>query len=267
MANKSAVFIDIDGTLTGGRYIVPPENVRWLKKARQAGHKIFINTGRSWGNIPQDLRNIISFADGIICGNGSHLIFDGRDVFKKFIPVSTLVKLIDYIKSHHELWCVFEGEKDLFYIEDFAHTRKDNAGKTEIESSEKYASEYSGCGIEVVAIGKTPPEDFEKEFDGELTVFRLDTYSDCVAYGCSKADGMRKAVEWAGVSPENTIAIGDSENDRSMLENAGTAVAMGNAPDEIKEIADFVTLTNNEAGVAYAIRHLLFAEEENAEKN
>ena len=47
---------------------------------------------------------------------------------------------------------------------------------------------------------------------------------------------------------------------RCMLEIAGTAVVMGNAPDEIKKIADFVTLSNKEAGVAYAVKHLLFKE-------
>ena len=56
------------------------------------------------------------------------------------------------------------------------------------------------------------------------------------------------------------MAIGDSENDRNMLEFAGIAVVMGNAPDAIKEIADFVTLTNNEAGVAYAVEKLIFGE-------
>ena len=59
-----------------------------------------------------------------------------------------------------------------------------------------------------------------------------------------------------GISREEVIAFGDQELDISMLEAAGMGVAMGNAIDELKEKADFVTKTNNEAGIAYALEHI-----------
>ncbi|MBQ4244075.1 MAG: HAD family phosphatase [Clostridia bacterium] len=260
MAEKHAIFIDIDGTLIGGSFRVPKENIDTLRRAQEAGHKVFINTGRSWGNIPEDLRRAISFADGIVCGNGCHLILGGREYYKKFIPVKTLKKIIDYIEDYPEIWCVFEGENELFGKEDLKKTRGDMDEKIPIVSAEHFEKNHADCGIEVVAMGRTLPADFEKVFEGELNVFRLETYADCVAYDCSKAKGMLEAMKWAGVDAAHTIAIGDSENDRSMLEIAGTAVVMGNAPDEIKKIADFVTLSNKEAGVAYAVKHLLFKE-------
>ena len=60
-----------------------------------------------------------------------------------------------------------------------------------------------------------------------------------------------------GIKKENTIAMGDSVNDIDMLKNAGTAVAVGNASDKIKEIADFVSTPSREGGVAYALQELL----------
>ncbi len=260
MADRYAVFIDIDGTLTSKRGIIPERNYETLRKAQKQGHRIFINTGRSRGNISDDLFDALSFADGIVCGNGCHLILDGKDVFKRSIPLETLKKIIDYVIERPDIWCVFEGEKKLFYIEDFRKTRQDNSGKIPILSAAGYEKEYADCAIEVVAAGPKLPADFEKTFENELNVFRLDTYADCVADGCCKANGMQMVLDYYGIDRAHTIAIGDSENDRNMLEFAGTAVVMGNAPDAIKEIADFVTLTNNEAGVAYAVEKLIFGE-------
>ena len=71
---------------------------------------------------------------------------------------------------------------------------------------------------------------------------------------------MQKVLDIFGIDRSHTIAIGDSENDRNMLEFAGTAVAMGNAPAAIKKTADFVTLSNEEAGVAFAVEKLIFGE-------
>ena len=48
---KCAVFLDIDGTLLSDSFIIPPENLRAIKAAQEKGHLVFINTGRSWGNI------------------------------------------------------------------------------------------------------------------------------------------------------------------------------------------------------------------------
>ena len=260
MAERFAVFIDIDGTLTSKKGKIPERNYKILRKAQEQGHKIFINTGRSRGNISDDLFAALSFADGMVCGNGCHIILDGRDIFKRFIPVPVLTKLIDYIIARPDIWCVFEGEKELFYIEDFKKTRQDNFGKIPIVSAESYGKNYAQCGIEVVAAGPKLPADFEKTFENELNVFRLDTYADCVAHGCCKADGMQKVLDIFGIDRSHTIAIGDSENDRNMLEFAGTAVAMGNAPAAIKKTADFVTLSNEEAGVAFAVEKLIFGE-------
>ena len=71
---------------------------------------------------------------------------------------------------------------------------------------------------------------------------------------------MRTVLDCYGIDRAHKLAIGDSENDRNMLEYAGTAVVMGNAPAAIKEIADFVTLTNDEAGVAHAVEKLIIGE-------
>jgi Cof subfamily protein (haloacid dehalogenase superfamily) len=68
-----------------------------------------------------------------------------------------------------------------------------------------------------------------------------------------KGNGIKVMAEYYNIPIENTVAIGDNFNDVPMLEVAGLSVAMGNADPSVKEIADVVTLTNNEHGVAHAI--------------
>ncbi|MPM26804.1 Sugar phosphatase YidA [bioreactor metagenome] len=72
-----------------------------------------------------------------------------------------------------------------------------------------------------------------------------------------KASALAELAALLNIDSENIMAIGDNENDLSMIEYAGVGVAMGNAVDKVKEAADFITKSNAESGVAHAIRTYL----------
>jgi Cof subfamily protein (haloacid dehalogenase superfamily) len=74
----------------------------------------------------------------------------------------------------------------------------------------------------------------------------------------NKANSLQMLCEYLKISETKTMAIGDSYNDKEMLKRAQIAVAMGNADERIKSIADFVTLSNDEDGVAYAINKFIY---------
>ena len=265
MKGKTAFFIDIDGTLTAPGCWVHKNNALWLKRAQKDGHKVFINTGRSKGNIDDDLMEAISFADGIICGNGSHFIMNGKDIFKQAISVETLCRLSEYVLQHEELWCLFEGEEELVSI---------NCGSDAGESSDKkivthkddFKTKYSDCPIEVIAVGRELPESFTEYFADELSIFELDGYCDCVCKGCNKAVAMLRVLDIIGFEQKYSVAVGDSGNDLSMLEAAGISVAMGNADERIKAMADMITLPNTQGGVGEAVRRILYSSENADEK-
>ena len=76
--------------------------------------------------------------------------------------------------------------------------------------------------------------------------------------GVHKGNGLKKLTEHLGFTMNDVMALGDSDNDLTMLEMSGLSIAMGNAEDHIKEVADECTLTNIEFGVAHSIKkHLL----------
>ena len=79
------------------------------------------------------------------------------------------------------------------------------------------------------------------------------------AVGADKGGALLRLAELLGIRREETMAFGDGENDMSMLRMAGLGVAMENAEDHVKAAADYVTVTNNEAGVAAALRKFVLS--------
>ena len=75
--------------------------------------------------------------------------------------------------------------------------------------------------------------------------------------GVSKGDTLAKLGELLDISPQEMMTMGDQENDLSMIELAGLGVAMGNATDQVKAAAQYVSLTNEEDGVAHAIHKFI----------
>ncbi|MBL7764254.1 MAG: HAD family phosphatase [Chitinophagaceae bacterium] len=83
-------------------------------------------------------------------------------------------------------------------------------------------------------------------------------YLEVMNREASKKTGIQFLLDRFGLKREEVIAIGDNFNDKDMIEYAGMGIAMGNAPDEIKQVADYVTDTNTNDGVAKALQHFFF---------
>ena len=94
----------------------------------------------------------------------------------------------------------------------------------------------------------------QKELANDLSVMRSKPYFlEFTELGVTKGTSLAILIEKLGISREEVIAIGDSYNDVAMIEFAGLGVAMGNAPDDVKQLADYVTDTNNNDGIAKVI--------------
>ena len=252
---KCAVFLDIDGTLLSDSFIIPPENLRAIKAAQEKGHLVFINTGRSWGNIPSVLMEQFKGFDGIISGIGSMITMGGETVYKSFMPEDLVKRIMEYVFNNPQYWALFEGVNDVYSLSNDTYALRDY--QIPVENADDYVKICNGDNIQVVAMGKTVPDDFRELFKDDLTVFQFETYADLVKKGLNKAEGIKKAIEIAGIKRENTIAIGDSNNDFDMIEYAGVGVAMANSQQTILDIADYVTASNHEYGVAKAIEKIL----------
>ena len=256
-----AVFLDIDGTLMSGGEL-PEENVRAIKAAQAAGHKILINTGRSYAFIPFDKLGEIKF-DGICAGCGSYIMIGDKLVYSKAADHSFVKRAVElYLKLDKAVF--FEGEGACFWVNPHKHKNANNmigAGRYtcyELTSPEQMDGEFAGQRISKFTYWDSGMTEEEKNFWGEqLRVIEHPTYAESVLYGCDKAEAMKTALSHLGIDREHTISMGDSANDTEMLLYAAIPVAMGNATEDTKKICSYISTDAKDGGVARALYDIL----------
>jgi len=277
MTDKYAIFLDIDGTLSGLDGI-NPKNLEVIKKVRERGHYVFLNTGRSlsWVTLP----NVVDLNDydGIVSGMGTYILMNGEVIYENLIDEKTLAPIIEHFSKRN--YCFFISgvnesyianptqflkkypliefdKRDNFFekypnskiqkIEIFARTDKDD----ENSNIAQYISTVRSMGIKLIT-------DEDKDFISKyLDVYDHGVYIECATKGVTKAKGMEYVTNKLGIPKERTIAMGDSINDIDMLQHAGISVAMANADDEVKAICSMVTTSSDDGGVADALQKLI----------
>ena len=249
-----AVFLDIDGTLSWNG--VPPcdEDIDALRAVRAAGHFVLINTGRSSGFLPESLREA-DYLDGFLCGCGTQLILHGKTVFSEELPRPLLRRAAAFYLARPGRRCLFEAEDGLYIV------NGDYKGGQwpQVKNEDDFETVYTDVHvIKLTIIGSMIPE--EKEMFGEDLEPVLQSsghWFEAILPGRGKGRGLLHACEILGVLPENSIAVGDSENDLAMFESAGIAVAMENASADAIAAAAYMTGRCGEGGVARAVRALI----------
>lgn len=252
--NRYEVFLDIDGTLLWGSKIPAKKDRDAIKAARENGHLIFLNTGRGPGNIPKELLSAMPI-DGIIAGGGAWILIDGAVIYKKEIPIEEASNLCRMLLSH-KIPTVFEGERQNAAI--LPDERVGDAVFDEIAAESDILpvlKKDSWSKITFLVRKDELPGEILSKLNERFDVIAHPNYCEAILLGCDKAKGMAQALSYTNVPHERSIATGDSLNDTQMLSYAQIAVAMGNALEPVKEMADYVTLPVTECGVAAALHH------------
>lgn len=254
MKDPHIIFIDFDGTLISDSYYIPPENIEAIVAVRKLGHKVFLNTGRSFANCPEELLKYSDCFDGLICGNGSFILYEGNVIRNVHLPFELFYSIFVYFFEHPEKACVFQSSKEIIKT-GYNADKFCPEGKI-IHSLDEIKENYSDIKINVFCAEGHLDPDFYDLFGDKIQVYQCKTYADCVTKGFSKAVGVNKIIEMLEIPIENTVAIGDSENDLPMFSCCGTSVAMGNSPEKVRSLADHVTVSSADCGVAKALLKL-----------
>jgi len=254
-----AIFIDIDGTLGIKEEKSLYYNLRVINDIRKKGHKVFINTGRTSVFLPEQLEYEKNF-DGAVFGNGSHIVINGETVFSEFMDKDFLLKSFAVCLKHN-LQMSYEGDDNILYYFD-RDVRREKWIKIEKETEfKKYLDNYRYRKITYKGIIDDYSE-FEALSD-KINVGAMGMYDgkpaqagEIILKNTGKDKGIRRVIDILGIKREDTIAIGDSMNDYHMIKYAGVGVAVANAEEKIKEIADIITDDCNECGVGKAIEKI-----------
>lgn len=251
-----ALFFDIDGTIVGFKaHRMTDALTDCLNELRAAGVKLFISSGRHI----MVMNNIEGFPfDGYIAMNGAMTVLGGEVIDSHPLLRETALQIARLAGSLDVPCLVFA---DNLYGINFENGKSDEISRQvnmvpmprldlEAVASERDVYQYTLY---------VSPEDEAKYLHPVLKGVDYPRwhpyFADIVPEGLSKSYGASLILDRIGVKPEECIAFGDGGNDIPLLKYAGTGVAMGNAPDEVKAAADYVTDSVEDDGVITALRH------------
>ncbi|MBM3263948.1 MAG: HAD family phosphatase [candidate division Zixibacteria bacterium] len=268
--------IDIDGTLLTSERQVTPRTLCALEAAVAAGVRIVLCTGRSFHSA-RPIAERMPASVSLVFHSGA-LIFEslnGRMLRAINLPREPAFEIVDYFRA--------EGFDPLVYdpVPESRHFWYEPP-RTENEWRRRYieASGERACMIEDVRdaplsdlaqIGVAGRQDAIASLREKVetrwpetgvilshsTIAETYWFLEVVPLQASKAQALSLLGETFGIAPEAMIGIGDNFNDLDMIQYAGLGVAMGNAPDGVKAVADVVAPSNDEEGVAFVIEKFL----------
>ena len=249
------MFFDIDGTLVSFKSHTVPESARSaIARLREQGVKVFIATGRLMKHVV--IVNDIE-VDGYITVNGGYCITSaGEVIFESAFPRATVERVIDLseqygfdlnVMTHEDMYVSSMGER-----------------------VQKIASMINimPTVADVRAIAATQPvvqmcPYISRELEQEIMPLLpdcvgsrwIDTFMDLNVRGVDKSLGIQQVMNYYGLTMAEAMAFGDGGNDLPMVRDAAVGVAMGNACDELKAVADYITSSVDEDGVSRALEH------------
>ena len=252
-------FFDIDGTLLSrGESTLNQFTVDAFNFARSRGCKIFINTGRTLAYVPDTLKQM-SEIDGFVCGCGTYVECDKKTVFEKYLTNDQLYRFAKaFVDRGVDMDILFEGKESNYYYGqgwDWHIERR----FIKIDSPDFFLRADKELKLQKFTTHSKLAcrQEFFNDVSNEMYTMQFSNYCETVPIGFDKGNGIRITEEILGLDPAFSVAVGDSLNDEGMLRYAATAVAMGNAPDEVKAMCNIVTDTVTNNGAAKIIYKFL----------
>ena len=253
-----ALFFDIDGTLVSfNTHKVAQSTIDGLNIAKERGIKIFISTGRPLSFI-NNLEDIEHLVDGYITTNGSYNFMGKSVISMHSIPKEEVLTLVDYLNKH-EYPAILVGTDNTAVINhkpivdrividtlnitniDFSITAKTVLQQDILQITPFITQEQQD--IIMPQIPHCASERWHPEF------------IDTVNKQASKGKALSDIVAYNDLLISETMAFGDGGNDISMLLKAGVGVAMGNANDNVKAMASYVTSSADDDGIYKALKY------------
>ncbi|MCA0755552.1 Cof-type HAD-IIB family hydrolase [Paenibacillus sp. N4] len=248
MGNYKLIALDMDGTLLNERTEISAENAEWIQKALDAGITVSFSTGRGF-------RSALPFAEQLkletpmITVNGGEIWQRPHVLHKRTLLSPAYVqRLHELALVHSEVWFWAYTTDDIYNKEKWIDPAGDYEGHHWLKFG--YYTEDDRAREAILAEVKS----WEALEITNSSPWNLELNP----FGVSKASALRELCGVLGIEMSQVVAVGDSLNDIAAIREAGLGVAMGNAQEAVKEAADFITLTNDEHGVAEVIkRHVL----------
>lgn len=258
------LVLDLDGTLTNSKKEISPRNRQTLLRLQQEGVRLVLASGRpTYGIAPlADALQMKEHGGFILSYNGGEIIEwgTGRLLYKNLLPDDVLPVLYTAAVRNGQAILTYDNEYILTENPDDEYVRKEAfLNKMKIRAVDDFL-EAAPLPLPKCLIVGDPDRLIRTEAElslrlqGQISVYRSEPYFlELVPMGIDKAHSLSVLLDKLGLTREAMVAIGDGYNDLSMIRFAGLGIAMANAQEPVKQAADYITLSNDEDGVAAAI--------------
>ncbi|MBF2519660.1 HAD family phosphatase [Listeria marthii] len=273
-----AIILDIDGTLLNDEKKISTETKKALITAQQNSVKLILASGRptTGMHLYAEQLEMEKYHGLLVSYNGAKVVDcqTKEELFNQALTVAEGKAVLEHMKNFEVK--VMIDKDDYMYVNDVFDCYVPYKGEEiNIIQYESRGGNFKLCEKDDLAafldyrISKIltagDPAYMQENYQAMMApfkdslncVFTADFYFEFTAQGIDKAKALDTVLTPMGISPENIIAFGDGHNDITMVEYAGTGIAMSNAVPELKAAASSITLSNNEDGIAHVLNSLI----------
>lgn len=275
MSTIKVIAMDVDGTLTNGQKVVTPKTKEALLKAQDNGAILILASGRPTTGL-LDLAKELDMENHhglLVCFNGSKVI-DCQTMnvlFNEPMSVEEGRAVLEHMKKFDRVRPMIDKGEYMYVNNVYDNMIMFNGAPFDVMQYESRGGKFKLCEVDDLAafadyplnkiLTTADPEYLQEHYkemmepfkDSLSCMFTGPFYFEFTAKGIDKAKALDTVLRPLGYTPENMIAFGDGHNDASMVKYAGVGVAMENAVQDLKDVADFVTLSNEDDGIAHAL--------------
>lgn len=268
------IALDLDGTLNNDEKKITEKTREALLAVQQHGVTVVLASGRQAPGLAREAQALdLKDYHGLLLSYNGGRIQDattGEILFDQAIDRATALRFLRHLEAYPELSPIVDDGEFIFTTDARRHKVQDESrnNNLKVEIVANIADAVEARGFSPVKILTAAPNeilvprlaDIRRGFEAELSfVQSAPWFYEATVKGVSKSTSLAIVCERLGIARAEVMAFGDAQNDMSMLDFAGHGVAMGNACPELKEMADEITLSNNEDGIAASLtRHFDF---------
>ena len=258
MTQRYALFFDIDGTLVSFKtHEIPSSTIFALTQAKANGSRVYIATGRP-PVIITNLGAIEHLIDGYITTNGALCYVGDELVCCQPIPKEDVMTCVEDSKEKGYS-VIIVGRKDVAVLDPKGDVDRIFRQMLAVKNLDQASPLETVLQQDILQLTPFFPADYEPESLARMSQCVSGRwhpeFTDITANGADKGKGILAIARHEGFDPKHTMAFGDGGNDTSMILQAGIGIAMGNAIDELKQQADYVTSSVDDNGILNALRH------------
>ena len=258
------LVLDIDGTLTNEKKEITRHTKQTILRMQKAGVKVVLASGRPAYGVEPTARELEleQYGGFILSYNGGRIVdcSTGRTIYEKTIPHKLMGGIYGQVHDLNAALMTYEGDRIITEKPQDAYVAKESfINKMKVKGVGNFLDYVTFPVVKclVAADGgylETVEDKLVGSFGSQLSIFRSEPYFlEIMPKDIDKASSLERLCLQLGLERAEIAACGDGLNDISMIQYAGLGIAMANAQEAVKRVCDFVTKSNEEEGVAYAI--------------